>query len=124
MSPLRTNLKKLFNPKTLSLIAAFSILGWAVGCEPTVQSLTRPGIKVSAAQLQIELDSLVAQFDIRKASLEEQNKLRELLLSNVMLTAQAGTFNPIGLLTGLMALYGVGSAANDTGKAIKKRRAK
>lgn len=119
-----TKLKKLLNPKFLSVIAAFLILGWAVGCEPTVRSLKSPGIKVSAAELQIEVEVFIAQYDIRKASLEEQNKLREFILSNALLTAQTGTINPFGLLTGLMALYGVGSAANDTGKAIRKVRKK
>ena len=65
------------------LVAAF-MLTWAVGCQPTVQSLRNPERKVTGPQLQVELDSIIAQFDIRKASLEEQTRLRQLILQNAL----------------------------------------
>ena len=122
------NLMFLFHkinwPKMLSVVAAVLFLVWAVGCQPTVPSLRNPGTNVTAPQLQVEMEALLAQFDIRKASLEEQEKFRKLLFDNALLVADGGTLNPIGILTSLLAFYGVGSAANDTRKAVKKLKTK
>ncbi len=95
---------------------------WAYGCTPTVKSLIDPTKKVTAAELQIEFDTLMAVFEIRQLDIERQNKLRELLTRNAMLAVQAGTFNPLGLLTGLAALYGAGSAVKDTKNVIRRKQ--
>lgn len=119
-----TILNKINWPKSLSIVFAVLFFCWAVGCQPTVQSLSTPGTNVTGPQLQLELETIIAQFDIRKASLEEQDKLRQLLLSNALLVAETGTVNPVGILTGLLAFYGIGSATNDTKKAICKLKHK
>lgn len=124
MSNLMSQPNKINYPKTVSLVVAVLFFVWAVGCQPTVPSLRNPAIKVTAPQLQVELEALIAQFDIRKASLEEQGKFRELVLNNALLVAEGGTLNPVGILTGLLAFYGVGSGINDGRKAISKLKKK
>lgn len=106
--------------KTAPVIAASLLLLWAVGCQPTVQSILNPSTKVTAETLQLELNTILAQYEIRKASLEQQQQLRDLLLNNALLITQTGSVNPLGIITGLLAFYGIGSAANDTKKAVKR----
>jgi len=106
--------------RILSLAAGICVLLWAYGCAPTVQSLIDPTKKVTSAELRIEFDTLVSVFEIRQLDIERQNKFRELLTRNALLAVQTGTFNPLGVLTGLAALYGVGSVAKDTKNVVKR----
>jgi len=116
------NFLKANTVKILCLAAGILAMLWAYGCAPRVISLINPDKKVTAQELQLEFDTLVQMFEIRQLDIDRQNKLHELITHNAMLVAQTGTFNPIGLLTGLAALYGVGSAAKDTKNVIKRKR--
>lgn len=91
------------------------------GCEPEVKSLFNPDIKVTGEELKIELETLLSIAKMRQEDLERQIQLRNLILQNVLLVAQTGTINPLGILTGLFAFYGVGSAATSTVKTVKKK---
>ena len=108
--------------KILCLAAGIVVMLWAQSCAPTVTSLIDPNRKVNAQELQIEFDTLVQMFEVRQLDLDRQNKLQELLARNAMLMAETGTFNPVGFLTGLFALYGLGSATNGTVNVIKRKR--
>jgi len=96
---------------------------WAMACTPTVASLTQADVKVDKAGLEIEFEFLLAQYEQRQLKLEQQEKLRELLTRNIVIMAETGTVDPLGVITTLAAFYGVGSAANDTRKVVKKRKA-
>lgn len=104
----------------VTLGVACLLFVWAVGCPPRVASLINPAAKVTRPELLLEFDQLMAQFELKNLELERQEELRNYILKNALLIAQTETFNPIGLLTGLMAIYGVGSAAKSTKNAIKK----
>lgn len=117
-------LNKINWTRTVPILLFITLLLWAVGCKPTAQSLIYPTIKVSGPELQGEIEYIIAQYEARKASIEQQQQLRELLLNNTMMIAQTGSVNPVSILTGLLAFYGVGSAANDTRKVVKKIKAK
>ena len=103
-----------------ALAAGCFLMLWAYGCTPRVESLIEPGKKVNAQELKIEFDTLVSVFEMRNLDLEQQNRLRSLLTENALLMAQSGTFNPFGFLSGLAALYGVGSVAKDTKNVVKR----
>ena len=93
-------------------------------CESQVRSLDGSRRLVTRVELQAELDAYLDKVDIRFASLDRQDKLRELILNNAMIVVQGNPFNPIGLLTGFAALYGVTQAGKKTTGAIKNVRAK
>lgn len=120
-------MKKLFElavnnwPRLLALNIAAGLLFWAIGCEATVPSLTRPGSKLTRAELNLELENLLATYELRSAELEQQERLRQLILNNALLIAQAGTVNPLGIITAIAAFYGAGSAVKDTKNIVKKR---
>lgn len=111
-------------PRVVALLLCATLIAWAVGCNPTVPSLTKPGVLVDRGELQLELEYLLATYELRGADLDQQEKLRKMILDNALLIAQAGTFNPFGLLTAIAAFYGAGSAAKDGGKLIKKKLTK
>jgi len=91
------------------------------GCKPKVSSLLYENTMVTAPELEIELQTLLAIAKIRQEDLVKQNQLRDLILKNVLIIAETGTVNPLGILTALFAFYGIGSAANTTKNAVKKK---
>lgn len=55
--------------------------------------------------------------------LDRQEELQKLIFQNALVIIEGGTMNPIGLLTGAMAIYGMGTAGKNTIARIKKPKA-
>jgi len=107
--------------KIVSTIIGLTLVLYFFGCPPQTQSLIDPTKKVTAPELQIEIDTLVSKYELRRLNLEQQDQLRQLILNNALVMVQQGQVNPLGILTALFAFYGVGSAANTTKNVIKKK---
>ncbi len=93
-------------------------------CESRVRSLDGSKRLVNRAELNAQLNHYLDTVDIRFASLDRQDKLRSLILNNAMIVIQGNPFNPIGMLTGVLSLYGITQAAKNTTGVIKNVRAK
>ena len=106
----------------LVLVAAVTLIVWVYGCQPKVPSLIDGRRPVTRAELQLELTTLQKRFEIRSATLEQKEAIRRLIAENVLLMAQSGQINPLGILTGIAALYGVGSAGTTAARKIKEAR--
>lgn len=112
----KTNLFKI-----VSMTIGLALVLYFFGCPATTESLLQPGRKVTAPELQIEIDALVSKYELRRLDLEQQEQLRQLILNNALIMVQHGQINPLGILTALFAFYGAGSAANTTKNVIKKK---
>jgi hypothetical protein len=99
----------------LPIIAAVFVVGmlalYQYGCEPTVKSLIDDKDYVNREELTIELNALMAKAELRMVQLDRQDELRNILINNALLIAQGNPTNPLGLLTALAGLYGLGSGA-------------
>lgn len=118
-------MKKLLKNNYVQICTVFigiCFFGYFIGCEPKVNSLLDPTKKVTGAELEIELKTVMAIAKMRHDDLAKQIQLRNLILNNALLIAETGTVNPIAVLTGLFAFYGIGSAANQTKNVVKKIR--
>ena len=74
---------KFLNENHHYVIAAIILLlacFWTYGCESKVKSVLNPGEKVTRAGLQLELDYLVGQLEIKFATLDRQDELKQTLL--------------------------------------------
>jgi len=112
-------------PKAAALVILTAILFWAYGCPPTTESLIHPEKKITRPELQIELDSITATAEFRFADLERQEHFRDLVLKNALVIIETGTLNPVGILTGLAALYGIGTGIKQTkDKIVRKKNAR
>lgn len=116
-------MKKLKNklPIIISGIAAILLLVYAYGCKPTTESLRDPGRKVTREMLALEVNSLLAESKVRIADLDRQLELRNLIFQQTLIVAESGGINPIGLITSLMAIMGIGAAIDDV-KLRKKQK--
>lgn len=114
-------LKKNWLKVLLPLLVA-ALLLWAGGCPPRTPSPLNPDRKLDINELTDEFNNLIDRYETAILSLEEQARIRKLIMTNALMIAEAGTFNPLGVLTAIAGAYGVGSAATGAGRVIKKRR--
>lgn len=105
------------------LVCAVLML-WLYSCEPKAQSLSNNGRLLTRDELRIELDHFIATAEIRFASIERQRQLRTMVLNNALVLVEGQPANPVGILTGLLAIYGTTQAAKNAKGAIKNGRAK
>lgn len=108
-------------PKTIAFTLLTVFLFWGYGCPPRVASLVEPQKKVTRPELQIELDSIIATAEYRLADLEKQEAFRDIIFKNALIMVDGGTLNPIGIITGVAALYGIGTAGKQVKDKIKKK---
>jgi len=108
----------------IAYAVTIGVLLYLYACESQVRSLDGSRRLVTRVELQAELNTYLDKIDIRFASLDRQDKLREIILNNAMIVVQGQPFNPAGLITAVLTLYGVTQAAKNTTGAIKNVRAK
>lgn len=116
-----TWLKKHWLP-TAAMCLAAALMLWAGGCAPRVRSPLNNSRKLTRPQLIAELNYTIALFEAAAADLEEQERIRKLILTNALAIANAGTLNPLAILTAIAGAYGVTRAGGDTVKTIKKHK--
>lgn len=104
---------------TVFAIGSF-FLFTAAACEPKTQSLQDPHRKVTATELQIELEAITKTAEYRLGQIEQQYQIREMILRNALLIAQGNPTSPAGIATGLLTILGASSAITSTKKAVKK----
>ena len=109
-------------PQTVAVILALTVFVWLAGCPPRAPSPLDPSQKLTAEQLAAELDFIIAKFGISQADIAQQEQIRKVIINNALLIAETGTLNPLGILTGLAALYGAGSATNSVKNVLKKKK--
>lgn len=103
------------------VLAIVAVL-WIYGCESQVQSIVDPAKKVTRAELNIEVDTLLSIADIRYAQLDKQDELKKNVLDHALLWTQAGTINPVGLITALAALTGIGATVDNVTKRRREHK--
>lgn len=103
------------------MIGANALMLFCTACPSKTTSLITPGKKVTRPELQIELDSIIATAEFRVTDLDKQDAFRNIIMKNALIMVETGTFNPIGIATGLFAAYGIGNAASKVKKSVKKK---
>jgi len=93
---------------------------YAIGCQPTTDSLITPGEQVTRAELNWEIESLMSKSKIRIDQLDRQQELRNLIFQQTIIAAETGAVNPIGLITSMLAVLGIGATADDI--RLRKQR--
>lgn len=113
------------NSRTLMVYGVIvGVMFYLYSCESKVRSMNDSKRFITRPELQIEINAYLDRVEIKFASLDRQDKLRQLIVNNAMLIAQGSTLNPIGILTGLLSIYGVQQVAKNTSGAIKNARAR
>lgn len=94
------------------------LLAVMFGCQSKVSSIINPTLQVSRDELQLELNQLLSTAEIKFSQLDQQDQLKATLYQIGLVTAQTGTFNPIGLITAIAGILGVGATVDN----VRKRK--
>ena len=102
--------------KAIAICTTVAILGMlilAYGCEPKAPSLIYPNRMVTASDLQAEFDYMTTQLAARLETLKQKQQFKDLILQQGLTFTATGTIDPIGLATSILALLGIGAAADN-----------
>lgn len=114
-------LSELFNHEryqTITVILVCVILAVVYGCQSKGQSILDPGRKVTARQLQAELDLITAQAEDSFMTIHQQDEFKQFLFEQAIIVGRTGTINPFALLTSLGTLIGTGAVIDN----VRKRK--
>lgn len=98
------------------------VMLWIYGCESQVHSITTPNVKVTRGELQVEVDSFFALADLRFQQLDQQDELKKTIFEHALLWSSTGTINPVGLMTALAAIMGIGATVDNVTKRRTERK--
>ncbi len=105
-----------------ALILCAGVTFYAYGCESKTTSLIDSRRTINREQLTMEIDQLIRLTENKVADLDKQDALKQFIFEQTIIVAQGGTVNPVGVLTSLMALMGIGFGADDI--RVRKQRKK
>lgn len=111
----------------VGLVLSVVLLVWTYGCTSTVSSLIHPEKKVTRSELQVELETSIANLDLqinnlqREATikfdiLDKQDALKQKLAEFALTTATTGQINPLGIVMLITGLAGIGLAVDNRAK--------
>jgi len=114
---------KPFSAEITMIALALVALLWTYGCESRVRPLNGSPVKVTRAELETELNQFIALAEIRFRELDRQDKFKQILFDNAVIFAETGGINPLGVITSLAALFGIGATADNlrTRKKLSKQ---
>jgi len=105
-------------PLITALIVGVCLICYQEGCEPSVKSLLDESRFVTRGELNLELDQIVAKAELRMTQLDKQEAIRNIILQNALVLAAGQPLNPIGIITALAAVYGIGSGVQRVRKRL------
>ena len=119
ISTIRTALNK--NAATIVAITVSNLLLlYIYGCPSRTLSLTTPGARVTRAELNIELSTILATAEVRFAELDREAAFKNALANAALSYMQTGTITPLSLTATLFAIFGVGVTVDKTRKTVKR----
>lgn len=95
----------------------FLFLFYAYSCQSTVISLVKSDVRITRAQLVLEVDEILASAEAKFDDLDRQDLVRDTVFNSVLNLAQGKAINPIGIILTLAGILGIGAGIDN----IKKR---
>jgi len=111
-------------PLITAFVLGICLVVYSDGCQSQVRSLLDNGKYVTRGEFNIELDKVLATAELRNIELDKKDALRNLILQNALVLGQGQPLNPLGIITGMLGIYGVGSAVSATRKKFTVVKAK
>jgi len=105
----------------ITFLVTAGILFFIYGCPVTTTSLLHNDRQVTREEFQLELETIKATAAFRMADMKQQDEFRSLLIENAWVILNGQPFNPLGLLTGAAAIYGIASGGYQIGGSVKRK---
>ena len=92
------------------------VLVWTYGCESQVTSIVYAPNLVNRGQLQIEVDSFIAQAELKFADLNRQDQIKSTLFNTAITFMQGGSVNPAAVAIVIGNILGLGAVIDNVRK--------
>jgi len=89
---------------------------WIYGCLSQVESMRTPEKKVTRPQLKIEVDTFLAEANLKFEDLDRQDTFKRQLFEYVTVVAEGSSVNPVGVAVSLFGILGIGAVADNRRK--------
>ena len=109
--------------KSISFVVCIVMLIYSYGCPVRCNSVIDKNKKVTAEELQLEIETVLAKAAIEANSLERQEKLRKYIFDSALNICSGGSVNWYGILTGCGSILTVGAVTDNIRQRIKKPKA-
>lgn len=100
-----------------SVPICFLVLIYCYSCQSTVVSLVNSDLKITRAELVLEVDQFLSLAALRFDDLDRQDLVKNTIFNSVLELAQGKAVNPIGILITLAGIIGLGAVGDN----IRKR---
>lgn len=91
---------------------------WTYGCESQVSGLLNPNQRITRQELQVEIDYIIAQAEVKFMRLDQQDQFKQALLDLGSTFATTGQINPTGLLNTAVSVAAIAFGLNQRKKRI------
>lgn len=105
----------------ITVLACIAFLFYCFACESKTGSLIDRTRRVNRQELQLELNQFIGRAQIGMVDLDKQDQIRALILQNALVLVQGQPANPIGILTGIAAIYGITQGGSNITKVVKDK---
>lgn len=100
----------------IGVILSITVLVWTYGCESQVTSILYAPDLVNRGQLQIEVDTFVAQAELKFADLNRQDEIKSTLFETAITFAEGGSVNPAAVAIVIGNILGLGAVMDNLRK--------
>lgn len=97
-------------------VLAIAILIWTYGCESQVTSILYAPDLVNRGQLQIEVDTFIAQAELKFVDLDRQDEVKSTLFNVAIDFMQGGKVNPAAVAIVIGNILGLGAVVDNVRK--------
>jgi len=110
----------LFNHErytSIGVLISLGVLLFIFGCQPKCRSLLTDEM-ITRGELVAEIEMINAKAENAELSLQQQEDFQKFLLEQGVIIAAGGGVNPIGIITSLAGILGVGATVDNVRKRV------
>lgn len=100
----------------VSCCIVLCVLMWAYGCLSKVTSIVNPTILVTRGELDIEVDTFIAQAKLKYADLNKQDEVKSYVFNIALDFMRGGQINPVAIAIVLGNILGLGAILDNRRK--------
>lgn len=99
-----------------AVVICVLLVVWGLGCAVTTTSPFDPSKKVTARELDVEVNAYADRTVLAYEDIKRKEQIRATILEAGLAYAQGGGINPLGVISTLAGIVGVGSVIDNRRK--------
>lgn len=100
----------------ISSVIAVCVVAWVWGCHSQVTSIVNPTILVTRGELDLEVDTFIAQAKLKYANLDQQDSMKSYVFNIALDFMRGGQINPVAIAIVIGNILGIGAVIDNRRK--------